>query len=415
MPGVQEGYSINVSNRYELSIFGEDEDDNDSTAELDPIETLRLLEEQRKVDAELKKKAALKQKNTKKTHFKENKDSNKSVTPKNDDSGKDIKNRETNNNNKNRRNDREQRQGNNYGTDENRRPPRRRQENRRPPPREGAGFGENVGPGLTAEKTDAPNRFNRGDGDRRPERFRGGRGGGFRGGNRGNRFGGYRNDGRDDRGKREFDRRSGSDRSGVKPTDKRDGAGPHNWGTPEIEETAENAQGLDDSNYDPEKSPEKKEKTEDNGTDTEAKDEKSDDEPKEAEPVEMTLDEWKALQISNPNPKLTHDFKVRRPGEGENPDQWKGMKVIHQSRKDDDDKTESAKESVKPQNKQSTIPTNFRFGDNNMRPARGGGRGRGGRRGGGGGPRQYGNRDSYRNSHQAPPDVENEKEFPTLG
>ena len=57
-------------------------------------------------------------------------------------------------------------------------------------------------------------------------------------------------------------------------------------------------------------------------------------------------------------------------------------------------------------------------GDDNA-PRGGGGRGRGqrgvGRRGGGGGPRNYGNRDTYRNNHQAPPDVENEAEFPTLG
>ncbi|CAH2086096.1 unnamed protein product [Euphydryas editha] len=37
--------------------------------------------------------------------------------------------------------------------------------------------------------------------------------------------------GYDGRGKREFDRRSGSDKTGVKPVDKREGAGPHNWGT----------------------------------------------------------------------------------------------------------------------------------------------------------------------------------------
>lgn len=31
-------------------------------------------------------------------------------------------------------------------------------------------------------------------------------------------------------GKREFDRQSGSDKTGVKAVDKREGAGAHNWG-----------------------------------------------------------------------------------------------------------------------------------------------------------------------------------------
>ncbi|XP_049514908.1 plasminogen activator inhibitor 1 RNA-binding protein isoform X2 [Dermacentor silvarum] len=57
----------------------------------------------------------------------------------------------------------------------------------------------------------------RGRGGFAPE---GGRGGGFGG------RGGY-----DGRGKREFERQSGSDRSGVKPVDKKGGEGSYNWGT----------------------------------------------------------------------------------------------------------------------------------------------------------------------------------------
>lgn len=38
--------------------------------------------------------------------------------------------------------------------------------------------------------------------------------------------------GHDHRGKREFDRQSGSDRTGIKPVDKREGGGAHNWGNP---------------------------------------------------------------------------------------------------------------------------------------------------------------------------------------
>ncbi|KAF6345601.1 SERPINE1 mRNA binding protein 1 [Rhinolophus ferrumequinum] len=61
----------------------------------------------------------------------------------------------------------------------------------------------------------------------RPIRGRGGLGRG-RGG-RGRGMG--RGDGFDSRGKREFDRHSGSDRSGLKHEDKRGGSGSHNWGT----------------------------------------------------------------------------------------------------------------------------------------------------------------------------------------
>ncbi|XP_010166013.1 plasminogen activator inhibitor 1 RNA-binding protein, partial [Antrostomus carolinensis] len=68
----------------------------------------------------------------------------------------------------------------------------------------------------------------------RPMRGRGGLG---RGRGRGRGMG--RGDGFDSRGKREFDRHSGSDRSsvshshfsGLKHEDKRGGSGSHNWGT----------------------------------------------------------------------------------------------------------------------------------------------------------------------------------------
>jgi len=41
--------------------------------------------------------------------------------------------------------------------------------------------------------------------------------------------------GRNHRGARIFDRHSGSNRTGVKAVDKRNGAGAHNWGSPEQE------------------------------------------------------------------------------------------------------------------------------------------------------------------------------------
>lgn len=73
-----------------------------------------------------------------------------------------------------------------------------------------------------------------GDGEYRPRSsYRGERGTGtFRGGDRGGRGRGRGRGGmQDQRGKRDFDRQSGSDKSGVKPIEKREGSGPHNWGS----------------------------------------------------------------------------------------------------------------------------------------------------------------------------------------
>lgn len=59
-----------------------------------------------------------------------------------------------------------------------------------------------------------------------------------RGGPRGGRrFG----DNRDGRGKPVYDRHSGSDRQGIKPVEKKEGAGSFNWGTPEDELAGQNA------------------------------------------------------------------------------------------------------------------------------------------------------------------------------
>lgn len=58
------------------------------------------------------------------------------------------------------------------------------------------------------------------------------------GGGRGGRFG----DNRDRRGKPVFDRHSGSDKVGIKPVEKKEGAGSFNWGTPGDELAAQNAE-----------------------------------------------------------------------------------------------------------------------------------------------------------------------------
>lgn len=81
------------------------------------------------------------------------------------------------------------------------------------------GFGKS----HVTEIGEGPNSGFGGDSEER----RGGRSG-FRGRGRGGR-------GRGRGGGREFDRRSGSDKSSVKAVDKRDGSGSYNWGTPQDE------------------------------------------------------------------------------------------------------------------------------------------------------------------------------------
>lgn len=119
------------------------------------------------------------------------------------------------------------------------------------------------------------------------------------------------------RGKREFDRHSGSDRSGLKHEDKRGGSGSHNWGTVKDELTD-----LDQSNV-TEETPEGEEHP---VADTENK-ENEVEEVKEEGPKEMTLDEWKAIQNKD---RAKVEFNIRKPNEGADGQWKKGFAFINQ-------------------------------------------------------------------------------------
>lgn len=136
----------------------------------------------------------------------------------------------------------------------------------------------------------------------------------------------------DNRGKREFDRRSGSDKTGVKPVDKREGAGPHNWGTLKddidelnktgsegevVEEKAADAAGAGD------------------GQQPEAERAAA---PTEEEPRELTLDEYKALRNAQ---RTQPQYNLRKAGEGEDLSQWKNLVMLEKKKEgergEDDD------------------------------------------------------------------------------
>ncbi|XP_036970519.1 SERPINE1 mRNA binding protein 1a isoform X3 [Acanthopagrus latus] len=215
----------------------------------------------------------------------------------------------------------------------------------------------------------------------RPMRGRGG-GRGARGGGRGRGMG--RSDGFDSRGKREFDRHSGSDRS-LKGEEKRGGSGSHNWGTVKDELNE-----LDQSNV-TEENPEGEEHP---PADSENKRENEVEEVKEEGPKEMTLDEWKAMQDKE---RAKVEFNIRKVNEG---DDWNKGFVLHKSKAVTQDKKT---ELIEPEADESKLddhhfrkPANditsqleINFGDLG-RPGRGGPRGgRGGRgrgRGAAGGP-----------------------------
>ncbi|XP_077133382.1 SERPINE1 mRNA-binding protein 1 isoform X1 [Ranitomeya variabilis] len=243
----------------------------------------------------------------------------------------------------------------------------------------------------------------------RPLRGRGGPGG--RGG-RGRGRGIGRGDGFDSRGKREFDRHSGSDRasshfSGPKHEDKRGGSGSHNWGTVK-DELSE----LDQSTV-TEETPE----TEDQPTADSENKENEAEEVKEEGPKEMTLDEWKAMQDKE---RSKVEFNIRKPNEGAD-GQWKKGFVLHKSKSEEVhvhqeivwNQVHAESEGLdhhfrKPAN-DITSQLEINFGDLG-RPGRGRGGGRGGR-GRGGRPSRGGRTDK---SSVSAPDVDDPEAFPAL-
>ncbi|XP_018113698.1 plasminogen activator inhibitor 1 RNA-binding protein isoform X2 [Xenopus laevis] len=228
----------------------------------------------------------------------------------------------------------------------------------------------------------------------RPIRGRGGPGG--RGGRGGRGRGLGRGDGFDSRGKREFDRHSGSDRAGPKHEEKRGGSGSHNWGTVK-DELSE----LDQSAV-TEEAPETEEQP---AVDSENKENEA-EEVKEEGPKEMTLDEWKAMQDKD---RSKVEFNIRKPNEGAD-GQWKKGFVLHKAKSGQTQAELDALEHHfrKPAN-DITSQLEINFGDL-VRPGRGGRGGRGARARGGR-PIRGGRTDK---SSTSAPDVDDPEAFPAL-
>ncbi|XP_053285864.1 SERPINE1 mRNA binding protein 1a isoform X2 [Pleuronectes platessa] len=271
-------------------------------------------------------------------------------------------------------------QGFQGGQGEGRPPTDRRPADRRPPRRferpAGEGGEKTEGGEFSVEKP---------IGDR-PMRGRGGPGGAGRGARGGRGRGMARSDGFDSRGKREFDRHSGSDKTSLKGEEKRGGSGSHNWGTVkdelnELDQSANTEETPEGEEHPPADSENKENEVE---------------EVKEEGPKEMTLDEWKAVQDKE---RAKVEFNIREANEGA---QWTRGFVLHKSKAEvkKEDLIETPKvEEPKPQLEDEhhfrkpandiTSQLEINFGDLG-RPSRGRGGPRGGRggrgRGGPGGP-----------------------------
>ncbi|KAK7131231.1 hypothetical protein R3I94_016383 [Phoxinus phoxinus] len=172
------------------------------------------------------------------------------------------------------------------------------------------------------------------------------------------------NDGFDQRGKREFERHSGSDRTSVRSEEKRSGSGSRNWGSMRDQMSEEGS---------PSEEVVETEETQEVAS-TEGENRPSETEEVIEVAIEMTLDEWKALQEQS-RPKV--ELNIRK---ADTPVPSKAV-VIHKSKllqKHDNGIDEEDVVFRRPAN-DITCQLEINFGSL-ARPSRGG---RGGRGGGG--------------------------------
>lgn len=343
---MENAYGIGVTNRYALFL---DEDAED----VDPLDILKQSEEEKLKN----KKVAVA------------KDDKKGPVKKTDSAPK-----KTNDGDKENRNNRfegkrvlDARKAQEGPTDRVEKNNARNQEGGRPDNRENRGEG---------------GRDARGGGRGRGEGGRG-RGGGEGRGRGGGGGGGARG------GRREFDRKSGDDKTGIKQEDKRGGTGKGNWGTYEDDlNTTEEA--IANTSVEEVAAPvegEEKPAAAEEG-------EKVVEPEVEKEPETMTLEEYKAMQGKKEGPK----FNLRKAGEGASIDpMWKKATAYKREKEGGEEEEEEGEDTVRDvewnqrSNRQKRIlDINFTFADQNQgRGGRGGrgrgegrGRGRGGDRGG---------------------------------
>ncbi|CDW54449.1 HABP4 PAI-RBP1 domain containing protein [Trichuris trichiura] len=188
---------------------------------------------------------------------------------------------------------------------------------------------------------------------------------------------------------RQFDRQSGMEKSRVRPTDKRDGAGQYNWGTAADELVGETEELTTDQTVDTDEAPNK-----DSNLNLTESEETTDGAPKERV-EELTLDEWKAKQA----PRTKPQFNTRKPGEGDTNATWTTLVPLQRDQigKNESNEDEFDDEPQPRHRKKEVIDIGFSFRDDGTRSQRrfGRGVGRGSYRGV---PRSRGGRRGYRGS-----------------
>lgn len=300
-------------------------------------------------------------------------------------------------------------------------------------------FGTNQDSKEFEERKNIRNRddqFFSGEDKERGSEFRRGRGGprGRGGRERGRAF--YGNS--DNRNRRVFDRHSGSDKTGVRPVDKREGAGSNNWGDirsdinqrkddwDEDDHDAGGDRPRDASTYLEDENIEKREDVEkavDNDNAESKENEPLSEEPVEEAVKEMTLDEWKREQEAK---RVVPKYNLRKPGEGEDDKQWKKGYVLKKKAKEDEEDQEEEEdddeEYIRKGSHRQLLDIQINFSDS-RRGTRGRGRGgRGAPRAGREAPREDrgnrggrgGAREPSKKGQQSAPRVDDFNDFPSL-
>ena len=193
--------------------------------------------------------------------------------------------------------------------------------------------------------------------------------------------------------KRDFDRglrKSSDERTGIKAVDKKEGSGPHNWGTFEDEMKAK-----DDKATDAPPAP-----ASPTAEDKEALARKA---AEEEEANMMTLDQWKAQRAKKEGPT----FNLRKAGEGyENDPKWKKTYAYNKDvlTLEDEDYEDYELYPQRSNRQKKILDIQFSFNDLGGHP--------GGRPSGGG--RDFGGKLRGGQGAEAP-NVNDESSFPSLG
>lgn len=132
--------------------------------------------------------------------------------------------------------------------------------------------------------------------------------------------------------RRDFDRKSGSDKTGVKPTEKRDGFGKANWGN--FTDDAADAWGEEQPVTSPEDVPtnDENERPADLSTEDSADIVATNDESVEEEPQVFTLDEWRKQQEKE---RVVPQYNLRKAGEGDT-QQWQKGYVLKKKNQEEE-------------------------------------------------------------------------------